>query len=127
MVITFSAWRDSTYDGYIGLAEILGHLGTHGVDLEWSCEIDELAPEPHDPALESLTHRDRISTTELLRLVTPNKQIIDGRFDGMPPETRDPTVSILAIDSSEWEIESADPDLVHRLLSAYPDGKIASS
>ncbi|MEU0632858.1 hypothetical protein [Streptomyces sp. NPDC005989] len=117
-IVTFSAWNDG---GYIGLAQILMQLGDLGSNLLWFCDIEELAPEPHDPGLDDITPGDGISTLELLRLVAPDKQVIDGRFTGFPPGEAEAALVITAVDSSEWEIETGSLILIQRWTAAYPD------
>ncbi|MGW1991427.1 hypothetical protein [Embleya sp. NPDC001921] len=118
MFIVFSAWRDSTY---IPLAEILLRLGSRGLDLEWSCDIEEATPgQPHDLELETQSTHEWISTLRLLALVTPNTQILDGRVDGTVRATGDALLSIQAQHSARWRIESSDPEILELFATAYP-------
>jgi hypothetical protein len=118
--ITFDAWRDER--SYIGLAELLVRLGGFGLDLEWTGAEIEPAPEPGAEALEALEDGPRLSTLELLALVAPNKQVIDGVFEAYRPGTEDKVLRIRAVDSSNWDVETGDPGLATMFQVTY-DGK----
>lgn len=115
-MITFPAWQGKRY---IGLAEILVRFGNLALELEWSCTIDETAPEPRGPELESLTPDIRLPTLDLLALVAPDVQVIDGQFNGYRYGTNDPTVRIRAVDSTAWDIETRNLDVLQQLVAAY--------
>lgn len=107
--VEFPAWRDGDY---VGLAEILVCLGRAALDLEWACQVDEAAPEPGNDELEKLSPEVRVPTLNLLSLVAPDHQVIDGRFDGYSRASGEMVVSILAIDSTFWVLESREPSIL---------------
>ncbi|GCD96953.1 hypothetical protein [Embleya hyalina] len=118
MLISFSAWRDSTH---IPLAEILLRLGSRGLVLEWSCDIEEITPgHPHAPKLETLSSRDRISTLGLLSLITPDTRVINGRVEGATVTTGETVLSIEALHCSRWHIETSDPEVLDLFATTYP-------
>ncbi len=63
-LFTFDAWRDGNY---LPLTEILLGIGKYVVDLTWSLDIGDIAPEPGASALEARVKGGQaMSTLELL-------------------------------------------------------------
>jgi hypothetical protein len=119
-VVTFRAWQGQRY---IGLAEILVQFGGFGLEIEWSCFVEEAAPEPSGTQLEDLDPGTRLDTLTLLALVAPNVQVIDGRFDGYRRGTTEMVARIRAVDSTDWDIEAMETNVLHQLAAYYPGAR----
>ncbi|MEZ4312249.1 MAG: hypothetical protein R3F14_29825 [Polyangiaceae bacterium] len=79
---------------------------------------------PRAEELES-THADkRLSTLELLHLVTPDVQIIDGEIVGYSATDEEvPVILFRAVDSTSWDVESDDSDVLALIRTTYPDAR----
>ncbi|RYZ91346.1 MAG: hypothetical protein EOP06_06980 [Proteobacteria bacterium] len=101
--LTFDAWRDGTY---LPLTEILLVLGKYTIDLSWSLEIGDIAPEPGASALEARAKSGQpMSTVEMLDYFSPSLQIIDGTMEGTDSKGNK-VVTIKAVDSTSWDIST---------------------
>ena len=119
--VTFDAWREHHY---VGLAEILRVLGRDGQGLVWRLKLDEVAPDPTSYALEEILPTQVIDTRSLLALVDRNTQIVDGVMTGFDASNESsPIVIIRAVDSTSWDVESNDEELIARIRRAFPDSR----
>jgi len=112
---SFRAWRGKHY---IGLAEVLCALGRPAADAEWELELDEVAPGPQGDALTALAGRDRATTRELILAAYPDGQIIDGALRAYADG---PLLVLYAVDSTDWDVESADPAVLAAVREAFPE------
>jgi hypothetical protein len=115
--LSFRAWRG---DHYLGLAELLSALGGLTADASWELRLDEVAPGPQGVELESLAHKARVSTRELILASFPDGQIIDGELRGYT-DAGEPFIVIHAIDSSDWDVECADEKVCAAVKAVYPE------
>jgi hypothetical protein len=115
--LTFPAWRG---DHYVGLAEILGALGDHLAGASWELRLDEVAPGPEGAALEALAARGRVDTAALIAASGSNGQVIDGELRAFGGESGEPFLVLRAVDSTEWDVESADETVNAAVRAAYP-------
>lgn len=114
---SMSAWRD---DNYISLAEILPCIGKSLTDLQWYVNIHEVAPEPGAEQLEALSPTVPLSILQLLHLVTPGIQIIDGEITAKD-ESGKQQLLLRAVDSSSWDVETDLEPIVRALEDSYPE------
>lgn len=114
---SMSAWRD---DHYISLAEILLCIGKSLTDLQWYVKIHEVAPEPGAEQLEALSPTVPLSIFQLLHLVTPGIQIIDGEITAKD-ESGEQQLLLRAVDSSSWDVETDLEHIVRTLEDSYPE------
>ncbi len=112
----FPAWQSGRY---IGLAELLIRLGGLALDLEWACNVEEAAPEPGNEKIEELRPDAPVTTLNLLSLVSPDRQIIDGRFEGYSHKSGEMIISIQAVDSTSWVVESKESSIVTLFSEIY--------
>ncbi|WP_139220758.1 hypothetical protein [Ectopseudomonas composti] len=112
-----SAWRD---DHYISLSEILLCIGKSLTDLQWYVKITEVAPEPGAEQLEALSPAAPLSIFQLLHLVTPGIQIIDGEITAKD-ESGKQRLLLRAVDSSSWDVETDLEHIVRALEDSYPE------
>jgi len=117
--LTFRSWRDGTY---IPLAEILLVLGPLILKLKWRLEIEEAAPESSAEALYEIPSSSLLACLDLVHLVTPDIQIIDGKIFGYDASGRS-TLSIGAIRGDDWDIETNDAEILRVVARAYPEAK----
>lgn len=119
MKLSMPAWKD---DRYISLAEILLNIGRSLINMQWYVHIDEAAPEPGAEQLEALSSKTPISIFELLHLVTPSIQIIDGEITAKDEtKTETPYLLLRAVDSTSWDIETNLDYIVLELKALYPE------
>jgi hypothetical protein len=116
-VLTIPAWRS---DRYRTLAELLLVLGTFVRQTTWTLSVEEAAPDDAGRYLENWDPAHKVSTFELLHLVTPEVQVIDGFFRGTGPSN----ITIRAVDSTSWDIDTSDAELLDLLLETYDDAFI---
>jgi hypothetical protein len=114
-VVSFPAWQGQRY---VGLAEILVRLDGFGLEIEWRCFVDEMAPEPGGKRLADLEPGTRLETLALLALVAPDQQVIDGRFEGY---RHDGVLAarIRAVGGADWDVEAAEIEVLQQLASCY--------
>jgi hypothetical protein len=113
--LELAAWRGKHY---LSLADILSAIGRPVWNLKWSLELQEVAPMPGAQALEAIDKTKQLSTPELLHLVTPAIQIIDGKIFGYD-ELNKKRIIIGAIDSTSWEIETDIEDIFEKLRTTF--------
>ena len=119
MKLSMPAWKD---DRYISLAEILLNIGKSLINMQWYAHIDEVAPEPGADKLEALSPMTPINIFELLHLVTPNIQIIDGEIIAKDEtKTGNPYLLLRAVDSTSWDIETNLDHIALELKALYPE------
>jgi hypothetical protein len=107
-------------DHYISLAEILLCIGKSLTDLQWYLKITEVAPEPGAEQLEALSPAAALSIFELMHLVTPGIQIIDGEITAKD-ESGKQLLLLRAVDSSSWDVETDLEHVVRTLEDSYPE------
>lgn len=107
-------------DHYISLAEILLCIGTSLTGLQWRVNIHEVAPEPGTEQLEALSPAAALSIFELLHLVTPGAQIIDGEITAKDKGGKQ-LLLLRAVDSSSWDVETDLEHIVRALEDSYPE------
>lgn len=118
MKLSMPAWKD---DRYISLAEILLGIGKSLTHMQWYARIDEAAPEPGAEQLEALSPTTPISIFELLHLVTPSIQIIDGEITAKDEtKTGNHYLLLRAVDSTSWDIETNLDYIAAELKDLYP-------
>ena len=118
MAVTFSAWRD---DDYIELLEILLVLGSDILDLVWEAHIEEMAPQSGTELFEQSVTGRRLDTLDLVRAAAAGNQVIDGVFKAYGPRAESVVVTVRAVDSTSWDVESRLDKLRERLLSRFSD------
>ena len=117
--VSMKAWRDQHY---VNLDELLRVLEQFIVGFTWKSRIDEAAPGPAQQRIEQLDPEQRLSTAELLRLITPDAQVIDGKFLGYATlEQQSPTLVLRAVGSTWWDVESDDEGVLALIQTTYPD------
>lgn len=123
MRLTFRSWKGTRY---VSLAEILLIIGRFAVDLElrWYTRLIEVAPGPGAETLEALDASRGMNIFELLHLVTPDIQIIDGEVIARREDRGSgPSLVIRAVDSTFWDIETDVTCVIETLREAYPEAK----
>jgi hypothetical protein len=103
MMLTFRAWQEQHY---ISAAELLLTIGRPLCNLRWRVRIEEVAPAPGAVELEDVGPNKELTTFELLHLVTPDIQIIDGELEGRDQNSDSVVVCLRAVDSTSWDVES---------------------
>src|SRR2546425_881570 len=116
--VSFAAWQNGRY---VGLAEILLVLGRAVIGLIWRLQIAEVAPEPGSAGLNQATDAEGLSTLDVLHLVAPDVQIIDGEVQGFRGDDSSPVLVIRAVDSTSWDVVAADTEILAVIRAAYPD------
>jgi hypothetical protein len=119
--VTMKAWHDRHY---VNLDELLRVVEPFIVGFTWKSRIEEVAPGPSAQRLEQLDPEQRLPTVELLRLFSPDAQVIDGEFLGYSAiEQKSSTLVLRAVDSTWWDIESENEELLALIRRTYPDAR----
>lgn len=117
--LSFRAWRGKHY---IGLAEVLSALGRKIADAVWELRLDEVAPGPEGDKLRALAGGPRIGTRDLMVSAFPDGQVIDGELRAFAsPDDAEPLLVLNAVDSTEWDLETADPAVLAAAREAFPE------
>jgi len=120
MKLTFPAWKDGHY---ICLTELLLLLGRVCINWNWYIRIEEVAPEPGAERLETTDPMTPIDIFTLLHLVTPRIQVIDGEITAMDSETSEPLLILRAVDSTSWDIETNNKEILAVVKMVYPEAQ----
>jgi hypothetical protein len=121
--ISLKAWHNATY---VSLAELLIVIGRFVLRLRWKLHLQEVSPGPGSVVLESLWPNRELDTFELLHVVTPSVQIIDGEILGYDSQGK-LALTLRAVDSSSWDIETDNQQILRLILEMYPDAVSLSS
>ena len=109
-------------DAYLSLAELLFVLGRPLLKLHWKTRVSKVAgPEEVAARLTSVAEEDWLGTFDLLHLVTPDVRIVDGEVTGYDAQG-ERILNVRAVDSSWWDVETDDPEILQTLSEVYPDG-----
>jgi hypothetical protein len=107
---------------YRGVTQLLSALGPIAKELTWRLDLTEVAPGPTAAALESLRQDQWLTTQELDRLAGGDAQIIDGAIFGHRMANDDRVVVVItAVDSTSWDVESTDEQVIQLIRAEYPD------
>ncbi|MFB7619886.1 hypothetical protein [Kitasatospora sp. NPDC056181] len=124
--ITFAAWRDrfpgqdrASNRYYVTLAELLVRLGSFGLGLTWKVRIDDARLVTRFAEIEKASSGAGIGTLELLALVAPDLQFVDGDFAGYAGDEL--RVVLREFDSTSWDLCTADASVVREIRQHYPD------
>ncbi len=118
MNLSIPAWRD---EHYVCLAEILLIVGRFITNMQWQIKFDEVAPCEKADELERFDSNARISTYELLHMVTPTIQIVDGEAVATDQFGVEACLLIRAVDSTSWDIETNLVDVLKVIKGAFPE------
>jgi hypothetical protein len=117
--VTLKAWQA---EHYVGLAELLRLLEPRIEGFTWEPRLGEMAPGPEAERLEALAPEPRLTTLEVRHLFTLDVQLIDGVFLGYAHSAQtSPTIVLRAVDSTSWDIESDDEEVLALVRRAWPD------
>ncbi|MEV7595793.1 hypothetical protein AB0O91_00200 [Kitasatospora sp. NPDC089797] len=123
--ITFAAWRDrlpgqarQSNRYYVTLAELLVRLGSFGLGLTWRVRIDDARLVARFAEIQ-MASSGGIGTLELLALVAPDLQFVDGEFAGYAGDEL--RVVLREFDSTSWDLCTADASVVREIRRHYPD------
>lgn len=125
MRLTIRAWRQGHY---VGLAELLLVLGRFVYDQSWTMRVVEVAPGPGESFFDAWDPATVVSTYELLHLVTPAVQLIDGSVSSVSCDSEgEPWLTLRAVDSTTWDIETRDLGVIRAATSHYALGELDES
>ena len=114
---SIEAWRGGRY---LSLADLLSVLGPQVRPLKWRLRTSEVAPSPGAPLVESLGADQLVDTQDILKLFPPSVQIVDGEICGHGA-SGELVLRIRAVDSTWWDIETDDSQLLRAIAEAFPD------
>jgi hypothetical protein len=120
MKLSIPAWRG---DYYLSLSELLLQVASKLIDAEWYLCVVEAAPEPGGEALENFDNRRAMNIFELLHIITPKVQIVDGEVIARFNLKESFCLRIQAIDSTSWDIETECRELLSIFQNAYPESE----
>lgn len=103
----------------IDTVDLLKHLVGLAPSLKWSVSGLEVLG-PADEALYHMEEQEsRLEAHVILHLFSGIHQTIDGDIDGYDADASEPTVTIRAIDSTSFAVESPKRDLVEAIAGLY--------
>lgn len=117
MNLSIPAWREGHY---LSLEEILRTLGDSCSEFEWILHAIDVAPEPGTDVLLGLDPGQPLSYSTVLRMVTPQLQVIDGEAIAVDPASSEKRLLIRAVDSTSWDIETEMQSVVDKIFECYP-------
>jgi hypothetical protein len=118
--ITISDSTDDQQMLAVDLVDILRVLGPSAVDSEWQISGVECAGGAAAEKLHQLAdRRARGSGRELLSLAAGATQVIEGVFAGYHKGEARPWITIRAVDSSAFDVQSDDEDALARLKQHF--------
>lgn len=102
------------------LRELLDALGEDAMRATWHCEVGDFVPADDAkylvPAYDAATS---IAGAILYQLASQTRQVIDGRFVATRDGSAEPWLTLLAVDSSWWEVTTDDPAVVQAIESSF--------
>ncbi len=101
--------------------DILRLLGSVVMELEWQMIGLECSGENADSLHRLCDGAVRVTGEELMRLTQPRLQTIDGEYQGFRPDAGDPWIVIRAVDSSCFDVECMDPQVLNELAGKFHD------
>jgi hypothetical protein len=120
--VRFAAWRDcppgqdrASTRYYVTLAELLVRLGSFGLGLTWKVRIYDA----QFTEIEKASSGVGIGTLELLALVAPDLQFVDGDFAGYAGDEL--RVVLREFDSTSWDVCTTDASVTWEICRHYPD------
>jgi len=115
MILSIPAWENASY---LSLEDILLAIENRCQNFIWRLHVVEAAPEPGAKMLEGIDPKASMNYFDLLDLVTPGLQIIDGEAIAEDVDS-DAYVLIRAVDSTSWDIETNMPSVEAAIQQAF--------
>lgn len=118
--LSIPAWQQ---DSPVYLAELILALGSSARNLLWQLRSLDVAPNTGSNKLAEANQSNKMLTTlDLLHIITPDVQIIDGEIIGYQNiAAGSPHILFRAVDSTTWDIEITDGSDFHALSAAFPE------
>lgn len=113
---------DSSKDGRflaVDLADILRLLGSRAEDAEWELSEVECVGVAADTVYQLAESKARVPGRTLLRLASDVTQVIEGVFAGYLTSQAQPWIIIRAVDSSAYDVQTEDQDILRRIKQQY--------
>src|SRR5262249_15222290 len=106
----------------LDLKDILRLLGSQAESSEWEIAQMEALDGTEAAELHRLADKGtRVSGQELIRLASTVTQITDGIFQGYQKGASEPWIVIQAVDSSAFDVQSDNEDVIHRIRQQFRD------
>ena len=104
----------------VDLVDILHVLGSCIEDTEWEIAAVEAVGTTAADKLQRLgDSKARVPGRTLLELAATVTQVIDGQFVGYRPGQDPPWIILRAIDSSAYDVQSEDEDVISRMREHF--------
>ena len=116
-MLSIPAWKNANY---LSLEDILLAVLDVCKHLMWRLNVSEVAPEPGAMVLNDITPEMSMNYFELIDLVKPGLQIIDGEVIAEDINSNS-YVLIRAVDSTSWDIETNMPTVIMTIKQAFPE------
>ncbi|MEU8267693.1 hypothetical protein AB0B89_11030 [Sphaerisporangium sp. NPDC049002] len=121
--LTFRCWRD---DGLVTLADLLMSLGRTIEGNRWRLVVEEL-PSPRYQEICDTADRSLMETGQLIALLGDDAQLIDGELAAYDADGACCDLTIRALDSTWWDIETTRQEVLDQVSRFYPDAEILHS
>lgn len=114
---------DSTNDGLtVDLIDILRLLGLPAEESDWELSEVEAVGDSAAGELHTLAEgKARVPGRTLLRLAAAVTQVIDGTFAGYRNGAERPWIVIRAVDSSAYDVQSQDEELLDSMRNLFKE------
>ncbi|GAA2999958.1 hypothetical protein GCM10017559_21050 [Streptosporangium longisporum] len=118
--LTFQCWRD---EGRVTLADLLTSLGSIIEGYRWRLVVDELLSPRYQEITETAEGR-LMETGQLIAMFGNDAQLIDGELTAHDADGSIVDLTIRALDSTWWDVETTMQEVLDRISLLYPDAKV---
>lgn len=117
--LTFQCWRE---EGLVTLAGLLTSLGSMVEGYKWRLTIDELLS-PRYREITEAAESFLISTEQLVVMFGDDAQLIDGELTAHDADGSAVDLTIRALDSTWWDVETTIQEVLDEISRLYRDAK----
>ncbi|MFF3440818.1 hypothetical protein [Streptosporangium sp. NPDC002721] len=118
--LTFQCWRDQ---GRVTLADLLTSLDSITEGYRWRLVIDELLS-PRYQEIAEAAKGSLMGTEQLVTMFGNDAQLIDGELTAHDADGAIVDLTIRALDSTWWDVETTMQEVLDKILLLYPDAKV---
>jgi hypothetical protein len=121
--ITFFMWRGSSMVSLLHVLELVGLARV--LESQWRIRLADSAGEPQaaDQLNELSDSGFAFPGSTLQRLASQGVQLIDGELSAYEDDQDNAWITLRAVRSTHWDVESQDAALLARLKEAIPDAE----
>jgi hypothetical protein len=118
--LTFQCRRD---EGRVTLADLLTSLGSMIEGYRWRLVVDELLS-PRYQEIAEAAEGCLMETAQLVAMFGNDAQLIDGELTAHDADGSIVDLTIRALDSTWWDVETTMQEVLDKISLLYPDAKV---